>query len=590
MQSGIGTLQADGFGYAYGQLRVQSGGFFGQVFLNANDAGDSYVYGSGQTVADNGLQWNGQLQYRFDVAPFETSIITGTDINLIEPRTEGRITGRNEGDDSINLYGAYAQTTSSLTDQFDLTLAFRGDYNNVQDQVNLSPRAALVFKANGSNTVRASYNRAVSAPGTNSNFLDIEAQRQSVGGGNDLVFRGLGAAGGYTFDDFRTTNRLRFSIPTLQLDLPVEYFGTPLTLDQLPYLPVLGLTFGSLQQQLAEGNIPEGFSQAEFQAFVQAAGAVAQAQGATSNPLAPGQAVLGIPDGSDLGYREVEGPTDIAPLEQTTTQTVEAGYKGIFASKLLLTIDAFYERKNNFIGPLLVESPLAYFDPTFLAGRIGELSTSPQVQGAIQQFADARGIPFDEAVRQLAGAFSGTPTGVVQPDQDVLPGNESNEVGAFLSYRNFGQVEYFGIDVNAELRATDQLDVFANASYISDDFFDNEELDEANKDLSIALNAPQFKTRGGLRYRFENGLGFNGAATYTEGFPVQSGPYVGDVQSYFLVDLGITYDFQSTVPGLRLAVTAKNVLDNDHREFVGAPLLGRLILGRLTYTLPVGNL
>jgi iron complex outermembrane receptor protein len=629
VQSGIGTLQADGFGYAYGQLRVQSGGFFGQVFLNANDAGESYVYGSGDTVADNGLQWNGQLQYRFDVAPFETSIITGTDINLIEPRTEGRITGRNEGDDSINLYGAYAQTTSSLTEKFDLTLAFRGDYNNVQDQVNLSPRAALVFKANSQNTFRASYNRAVSAPGTNSNFLDIAAQSQGFGeipnSGNPndpndptdqyrLVFRGLGAVDGYTFDNFRNTNDVTFSLPTSVIPgFPLaEFFGEEQNLGNLAYLPALAVTAGGLQEQLAgiqsPDELPAGFDTVEqFRAFVQAAGAVAQAHGGSPQALAPGDAVLGIPDDSNLGYRTVDGPTDIAPLEQTTTQTVEVGYKGIFASKLLINIDAFYERKNDFIGPLLVESPLVYFDPAFLAGRIGELSTNPQVQGAIQQFASARGISFDEAVQQLAGAFGGTPTAVVQPDQAVLPGDGAggervdgavdtdgdgieDVVGAFLSYRNFGQVEYFGVDVSAEFRATEQLDVFANASYISDDFFDNEELDEADQDLSIALNAPQFKTRGGLRYRFDNGLGLNGAATYTEGFPVRSGPYVGDVQSYFLVDLGLTYDFQDTVPGLRLSVTAKNVLDNDHREFVGAPLLGRLILGRLTYKLPVGGL
>ena len=34
--SAIGTLQADGFGYSYGQLRFQSGHFFAQGYLNRN--------------------------------------------------------------------------------------------------------------------------------------------------------------------------------------------------------------------------------------------------------------------------------------------------------------------------------------------------------------------------------------------------------------------------------------------------------------------------------------------------------------------------------------------------------------------------
>jgi len=59
---------------------------------------------------------------------------------------------------------------------------------------------------------------------------------------------------------------------------------------------------------------------------------------------------------------------------------------------------------------------------------------------------------------------------------------------------------------------------------------------------------------------------------------------VGTVDSYFLLDLSAGYTFP-TVPGLRFNVTAKNVLDNEHREFVGAPALGLLVLGRMTYTL-----
>jgi iron complex outermembrane receptor protein len=100
----------------------------------------------------------------------------------------------------------------------------------------------------------------------------------------------------------------------------------------------------------------------------------------------------------------------------------------------------------------------------------------------------------------------------------------------------------------------------------------------------LALNAPSFKAKGGFNYQLMNGLSFGAAGNYVEGFPVESGPYVGNVDSYFVLDLSAGYDFP-TVPGLRLDVTVNNALNNEHRQFVGAPALGMLILGRMTYTL-----
>jgi iron complex outermembrane receptor protein len=51
------------------------------------------------------------------------------------------------------------------------------------------------------------------------------------------------------------------------------------------------------------------------------------------------------------------------------------------------------------------------------------------------------------------------------------------------------------------------------------------------------------------------------------------------------LDARLGYSFES-VPGLRANLTVKNVLNNEHREFVGAPELGRFFMTRLTYQLP----
>ena len=83
------------------------------------------------------------------------------------------------------------------------------------------------------------------------------------------------------------------------------------------------------------------------------------------------------------------------------------------------------------------------------------------------------------------------------------------------------------------------------------------------------------------------------AARYTDDMPIQSGPYVGlncrlatdlplndCLESYFLMDVGAGYVFRNQLNGLRLDVSVNNVLDERHREFVGAPKLGRMAMAR----------
>jgi len=603
VQSGIGTLQADGFGYAYGQLRVQSGGLFGQIYLNANDSGtDTYVYGSGDRVIDEGLQWNGQLQYDFDVSSIGTQVVAGTDADITIPRTKGLILGRNEDDDRIEEYGGYVQTTTGLASRFELTLAGRLDYNNVVEQVQVSPRAALVYKATPQNTFRASYNRSFSSPGTNSLFLDLEALRNPLPGGKALTLQGLGAADGFTFNDYSERGQIRYSLPAQDIlpSFPLNLFGEDLPESNIPVLPAYAATFGQLRQSVQAGEVPQSLrdqlNRNQFQTFVDLIGAATQAQGSI-DPLAaagPNGTTLGIPSTGGAGFEEISEPENIAPLDQTITQTFEVGYKGVIADRVIVNVDGYFEQKEDFIGPLVVESPFVYLNSETVASNVNALSNqSPTVEGAIQQLTASTSLSREQVLGLVGQTIGQTPTGVVQPDdQQVLPTSdldgdgERDAVGGFLSYRNFGNVQYWGIDASVQVQATDQLDAFANVSIVSDNFFDNEDLDEEGTSLSLALNAPSFKAKGGADYRFEDvGLSVGASGNYVEGFPVETGPYVGEVESYFLLDARLGYDF-TTIPGLRANLTVKNVLDNEHREFVGAPELGLMVLGRLTYTLP----
>jgi iron complex outermembrane receptor protein len=147
-----------------------------------------------------------------------------------------------------------------------------------------------------------------------------------------------------------------------------------------------------------------------------------------------------------------------------------------------------------------------------------------------------------------------------------------------LTYRATGPIEYAGVDAALELHPTPALTTFANVSYVSKESFTTPTPD-------VALNAPSFKVRGGVDYGLPAGFSIGATVHHVDGFPVRSGPYVGTVSAYTLLDMRAAYNVPS-VPGLHLTLTGKNVLDNRHREFVGAPPLGRMLMARLTYELP----
>ena len=73
-----------------------------------------------------------------------------------------------------------------------------------------------------------------------------------------------------------------------------------------------------------------------------------------------------------------------------------------------------------------------------------------------------------------------------------------------------------------------------------------------------------------------------GRVRVTDGFPINSGVYIGNVDGYAIVDAGLGYrlPFQ---PSTQVSLTANNILKNLHREFVGAPEVGRLLLFRVRY-------
>ncbi|MCA9741498.1 TonB-dependent receptor, partial [candidate division KSB1 bacterium] len=589
--SGIGTVQADGFGYSYGQMRLQAGRFFAQGYINKNNAGDSFVYGTGLQVVDNSVVTNLQAQYDFDLTGGNTQFIVGADYDRTSPDTKNTIYGRNDDNDLISEFGVYGQSLFRVSPKLDFTGALRADYNNIEDGFQLSPRAAFVFKPSLEHSLRLTYNRAYSLPGSNSLFLDIVGRRTKLTDEFAIIERGRGTRTGFTFNSARSANGITASgllpVPGVFGENIFQYSAAGIPTQNVPLAAVYGILYAGLrktpieevQAELANNGL--SLPTAIIESFL--------------NLLSPVELQPGLPTTNVTGLGTsmlLDEPIDVEPLKSTITQTFEAGYKGLIEDRLLFGFDAYYTKKNNFISGVTQITPISVFtniSAELTPALATAIAANPLLSGALTQ----AGLDAQTVAALIVGFaaedLARLPVGVVQPD------GAGNQVPGEITggYRNFGNVNFWGFDATIQYLATDKLTLFGNMSYVNDDFFDNNELEESDPGLYLSLNASKFKAKGGFAYNVPKGISFNASGRFTKAFPVASGPYIGGLpipeegdigglKDYFIIDVGIGYDLGQYFTGARIDFTVQNLFNDKHHEFIGAPKIGRLALGRLS--------
>ena len=548
--TGIGAFQVKNWGYNYLQSRFSKGRLFGQFFLNMTNSGSdtdtepgegTYGLRTGQSVVDQSRTMAAQFQYGFDLGSRQ-SFTYGVDWQRTEPRTGGTINGSNEDDDMISELGGYLHSETSLVDKVDLVAAVRIDNHSRLEDVNISPRAALVFKPADGQNFRVTYNRAFGTPSSSNLFLDIIAARlPRLEAFYAVQARGVPATG-FTFDRKCDGGYCMRS---------------PLAPGQ--ELPAHGEISDTLWHTLLAvlAQIPD------FERFAPLAGALRNPGAIPSDP-----ALVTVLRRLDLDAEvfplDTVGPTVVDPLASTIHTTYEAGYKGLLGNRVLLAADVYFANIQNFVGPLRIETPNLFLEPqaigTFVLQRL-----APLIQAGVITEAEAR---------LVAGTLAQVPLGTVVPDQ-------VGDHNLMVTYRNFGEVDYWGADLAAQILVSDRFRINLNYSLQSDDCFGDNEDGECLGQRDIALNAP--KGKGSVGFTFDDraaGLSLQGRVRMTGEFPMNSGVYRGQVDAYSVVDASISYrlPFQ---PGTRVSLTANNVLDNMHREFVGAPEVGRLLLLRV---------
>ena len=134
-----------------------------------------------------------------------------------------------------------------------------------------------------------------------------------------------------------------------------------------------------------------------------------------------------------------------------------------------------------------------------------------------------------------------------------------------------------------QVLASDRLSLTAGYSFQSRECFDFDGDDECPGSDDLSLNAPSHK--GSLAVAFTDrarGFHLDGRWRFSGGFDMRSGVFAGPVDSYHVLDLTAGYQLPFQ-PNARLELTVYNALNNLHREFVGAPELGRLALVRVKY-------
>ena len=557
--TGIGAAQGKNWVYPYVQARFSKDRLFAQAFYNTSDAGDTYLLRTGQPIVDKSFVMSAQVQHGFDLGERQ-SFTYGVDLIRTNPRTDGTILGRNEDDDDSREVGAYLHSETALASMFDLVAAVRVDDHSRLTKTNISPRVALVLKPAEGHNLRFTYNRAFSTPSTNNLFLDILAAEIPILPGISYGIRSQGVPlGGYSFNNQcqggvqsrcmysplmpgqpLPANAAIFWDPVIETLLP--QFASLLPPELAPLLPQLAALLASPGARPDDPQIGTLFRRFD----------VAAASAGSEFPFAAlgGPGVLNVPD--------------ILP---TIHNSFEVGYKGLIQDRVLLAADFYRTRIDNFVGSLRVETPNVFFDPAtvqaFALSRLNPLIQAGLIPASL----------IEGALATAIGAIASLPLGTVATDQ-------AGSHDLLLTYRNFGEVWYSGADLALEVLLSDQLTLNGNLSVKSAECFNSDD-DDCNDIEDIALNAPSHNGSFGLTYADQaTGFSAQGRVRMTAGFPVNSGVYIGEIDAYQVMDASASYRLRT---GTTLTVTANNVFNSNHMEFLGAAPLGRFVMFRVRH-------
>lgn len=565
--SGVGTLRWESATLEQFQVRFSDSKWFTQAYATRlavpNVWGYSFADLTGDGTPDgliaNDIALNLQAQRSVTLGPVD--VAAGFDVEYMEPRTEGTFNGRFEDSDETTNTGLYLQGAVPLGESTNLTAAFRMDHVSMLDDQYYSPRIALVHKPGAGTSVRLSFNRAFMGA-----YPGLYISDSVVGDLGGIPLRFLGPLGGHPWKRDATY------LPRAGTDIvAASLFGTHLG-ENMPVGADLSFALDDLVAGLASMDDADLASALAANGVSASPTQVLQALGAAAvDGLSPGEmAVIDLATGTANPISVLE---DVPAGVPTRTDAIELGIRTVLDDRLMVGLDVYNLRIRDRLTPTAIESPLV------LAPQLGA-----DLASALSSSMDAS---LAEAVVSL-GLEQGllptadSPVAIVEPATNDTPPGTVPEI--LLTYRNVGSLSAWGADLTLEYLYSDQWTFYAAASWASDDLYDYKELGLSQEILEVALNAPTKKAKFGADYN-QGPWAVALHGRYNGEFRANSGIYQGQVDSYFVLDLTTHWDASSLYDGLRFDLSAKNVLNNRHREFFAAPVMGRFAAFRVTLTL-----
>ena len=558
MGSTVGNAWTSGTGEVFGdqnnhfvQFKVKANDLFAQYNYTKNIPGTEgdeigYNYRTGLVSYIESSQSQLQVQQEISLDKLNTSLSVGFEHKLAQFESFTRTHGRNENNDDYRIYGTYLSAKTDLSDNLILSLAGRYDRFAMLDESAFSPRIGLVLKASPKDIIRLSFNRSHTPPSAVDMFMDLPvADLSSLSAGLNMHLYGNRHA--QTFDNVKT----KF------------LFGGGLVPDSNGIGMSHAILYGVLAPGIAQAvNLNPAYAALKpFLPFL-------TAQTSPALVLGTGGYTTGVKvdqNGNPFG--------DLVGGDQATLQvdtTYEIGYKTMFGDDISWSFDIYQTTKENFTTQTVL-SPLVAL-PSLGTDFAGTM------QPLFQAFATSLGNPAPVAAALannmtalMVGAAVGQGlngvVGVVQSDQAPQDGNPHIMMG----YRNFGKISYWGFDTAAEWNVSEDLNVYANYSVVSETEFSRGDLGDYNETASYYLNHSKHRLKTGLSYstgKFNFGL----AHKYDSGFNSLMGPfYSGVVPQRNIIDFSLGVNVNSNT---NLDISLYNIGGEKYSVFPGMPLIG----------------
>jgi iron complex outermembrane receptor protein len=226
-----------------------------------------------------------------------------------------------------------------------------------------------------------------------------------------------------------------------------------------------------------------------------------------------------------------------------------------------------------------VETPQVFANGDSLSKALAtQIAADPRAVAILAQF----GQTPESFANFFADFIKMVPLAIISPQE------LKNSAEVMQTFRNFGEVSLNGMDVSLSYFLSPKWTISGNYSFVTKNGFNifkrPNRIFYRNLDgiANLALNAPGNKAALSIQYRApERGYDVELRSRYVDGFPMESGAYAGEIQTYAIFDLNFGYDLPFS-KGTRFSFNVQNMFDKKHLEFIGAPILGRLMLARLT--------